>query len=150
MGTIEDGNYPETIVYDMTLDGEIRWYESWGCGDICSVRPQQVLKAEENTYLLVEEDDDDFQTFYTRTRSILIKVSDTGEELWRVYPGDHENFWIDPGGIIEQDDGILVFYANPKYYDSDGEWHANLNSSCLLYTSPSPRDRQKSRMPSSA
>ena len=25
-----------------------------------------------------------------------------------------------------------------------------LNYSCLLYTSPSPRDRQKSRMPSSA
>ena len=25
-----------------------------------------------------------------------------------------------------------------------------LNSTCLLYTSPSPRDRQKSRMPSSA
>ena len=29
----------------------------------------------------------------------------------------------------------------------DDEWAAN---SCLLYTSPSPRDRQKSRMPSSA
>ena len=26
----------------------------------------------------------------------------------------------------------------------------SLGSSCLLYTSPSPRDRQKSRMPSSA
>ena len=26
----------------------------------------------------------------------------------------------------------------------------NLSTSCLLYTSPSPRDRQKSRMPSSA
>ena len=26
----------------------------------------------------------------------------------------------------------------------------NINSACLLYTSPSPRDRQKSRMPSSA
>ena len=26
----------------------------------------------------------------------------------------------------------------------------NTNMSCLLYTSPSPRDRQKSRMPSSA
>ena len=25
-----------------------------------------------------------------------------------------------------------------------------LNEDCLLYTSPSPRDRQKSRMPSSA
>ena len=27
---------------------------------------------------------------------------------------------------------------------------AALHKSCLLYTSPSPRDRQKSRMPSSA
>ena len=26
----------------------------------------------------------------------------------------------------------------------------NISLSCLLYTSPSPRDRQKSRMPSSA
>ena len=26
----------------------------------------------------------------------------------------------------------------------------DLNKTCLLYTSPSPRDRQKSRMPSSA
>ena len=26
----------------------------------------------------------------------------------------------------------------------------SLNGTCLLYTSPSPRDRQKSRMPSSA
>ena len=31
--------------------------------------------------------------------------------------------------------------------DSDG---INVVNSCLLYTSPSPRDRQKSRMPSSA
>ena len=27
---------------------------------------------------------------------------------------------------------------------------ANKNKTCLLYTSPSPRDRQKTRMPSSA
>ena len=31
-------------------------------------------------------------------------------------------------------------------YQLDGEW----TNICLLYTSPSPRDRQKSRMPSSA
>ena len=30
------------------------------------------------------------------------------------------------------------------------KWNTTLNISCLLYTSPSPRDRQKSRMPSSA
>ena len=28
--------------------------------------------------------------------------------------------------------------------------NANIHITCLLYTSPSPRDRQKSRMPSSA
>ena len=36
--------------------------------------------------------------------------------------------------------------------DSPGNFalDVNGNTSCLLYTSPSPRDRQKSRMPSSA
>ena len=29
-------------------------------------------------------------------------------------------------------------------------WRKRVYGSCLLYTSPSPRDRQKSRMPSSA
>ena len=36
---------------------------------------------------------------------------------------------------------------------NSGNWNEgwlNLPKSCLLYTSPSPRDRQKSRMPSSA
>ena len=32
----------------------------------------------------------------------------------------------------------------------DGELYLEESKSCLLYTSPSPRDRQKSRMPSSA
>ena len=33
---------------------------------------------------------------------------------------------------------------------SMGGYIADMIGSCLLYTSPSPRDRQKSRMPSSA
>ena len=32
----------------------------------------------------------------------------------------------------------------------NGEGEPDLSWACLLYTSPSPRDRQKSRMPSSA
>ena len=32
----------------------------------------------------------------------------------------------------------------------DMPWVPELSMNCLLYTSPSPRDRQKSRMPSSA
>ena len=35
-------------------------------------------------------------------------------------------------------------------YDSLDKRIQYLNMDCLLYTSPSPRDRQKSRMPSSA
>ena len=34
--------------------------------------------------------------------------------------------------------------------DPDRDIMIYINSPCLLYTSPSPRDRQKSRMPSSA
>ena len=36
------------------------------------------------------------------------------------------------------------------YYFNFIPYFINLFSYCLLYTSPSPRDRQKSRMPSSA
>ena len=49
------------------------------------------------------------------------------------------------GGIINKllvKDGDIV---------KQGQWLVVLNDkACLLYTSPSPRDRQKSRMPSSA
>ena len=40
---------------------------------------------------------------------------------------------------------IAINTADKKLYIRD-----NANNICLLYTSPSPRDRQKSRMPSSA
>ena len=41
--------------------------------------------------------------------------------------------------------------SDPDIYAAgDVTWHHNTIYDCLLYTSPSPRDRQKSRMPSSA
>ena len=40
-------------------------------------------------------------------------------------------------------------FVDPQFYNSMVTMHA-LIMICLLYTSPSPRDRQKSRMPSSA
>ena len=38
----------------------------------------------------------------------------------------------------------------PKCSRSKGEKRKNYPKCCLLYTSPSPRDRTRSRMPSSA
>ena len=52
-----------------------------------------------------------------------------------------------------------VFYACSYYTEGEGMFWLPLDAdyckingvfTCLLYTSPSPRDRQKSRMPSSA
>ena len=52
-------------------------------------------------------------------------------------------------------DGDVLTLFNPVSvkFDSAGGAEIGLNNpphTCLLYTSPSPRDRQKSRMPSSA
>ena len=51
------------------------------------------------------------------------------------------------------DPGLDAVDSRIFAYTSKGDWEvADLHQAwdCLLYTSPSPRDRQKSRMPSSA
>ena len=48
---------------------------------------------------------------------------------------------------VSFEDGIMVLQPPLRSY---GNKPAELRTLCLLYTSPSPRDRQKSRMPSSA
>ena len=58
-----------------------------------------------------------------------------------------------PEGIVEVGGRQMVLRSVDNDWD-DGrsaflQWHIG-NYTCLLYTSPSPRDRQKSRMPSSA
>ena len=55
-----------------------------------------------------------------------------------------KNCNVFPGAVISAIPQDLK-YNNEKTYVEIGD-----NVTCLLYTSPSPRDRQKSRMPSSA
>ena len=45
--------------------------------------------------------------------------------------------------------GVMTFEPMPVMFFNKKIENHRINS-CLLYTSPSPRDRQKSRMPSSA
>ena len=57
------------------------------------------------------------------------------------------------GGLHEYNDGIGVpctFNIINIIDNFSGNGNPNFTYTCLLYTSPSPRDRQKSRMPSSA
>ena len=71
------------------------------------------------------------------------------QELWRVAPE-----WLEQA----QDDATLLAIRDQERAGldivTDGEMrresYSNRFATCLLYTSPSPRDRQKSRMPSSA
>ena len=62
---------------------------------------------------------------------------------------------------INNQQAVLTFAENFVFFDIDVEREESdttttsedtitVESTCLLYTSPSPRDRQKSRMPSSA
>ena len=52
---------------------------------------------------------------------------------------------------IPQKDSFIMVSNHGSLLDPPFLGHAlGRNISCLLYTSPSPRDRQKSRMPSSA
>ena len=65
-----------------------------------------------------------------------------------------------PGQIIDEEDGSLEKMIETNLYSAYNMTRGVINKmigqesghifNCLLYTSPSPRDRQKSRMPSSA
>ena len=50
---------------------------------------------------------------------------------------------------VSSEYGATIEEINPKFDIRRIEF-GGLSYNCLLYTSPSPRDRQKSRMPSSA
>ena len=50
------------------------------------------------------------------------------------------------GGVFRITDGLKAQFGGRRVIDSP----LAESGICLLYTSPSPRDRQKSRMPSSA
>ena len=83
----------------------------------------------------------------------LIQITPDAPFYWGVYRGAEDVVFADGKP------GKRHFFDNP---DGEGEViigttqlntvlsRADLGDACLLYTSPSPRDRTRSRMPSSA
>ena len=49
----------------------------------------------------------------------------------------------------ERERGITIQTAHVEY-ETENRHYAHVDCPCLLYTSPSPRDKRQSRMPSSA
>ena len=68
-----------------------------------------------------------------------LKISELSYGSWVTF-----SFQIDTSMAVEM---MKIAYDKGVNFFDNAEAYAN---GCLLYTSPSPRDRQKSRMPSSA
>ena len=71
--------------------------------------------------------------------------------------GEQEFEMDGSSATLKTDPELESTLGKAERYRDDGNyafacklWQLVLENSCLLYTSPSPRDRQKSRMPSSA
>ena len=90
-------------------------------GDSITVAPAQTLSDKE----------------YQRMRDASVDIM---REIGVETGGSNVQFAVDP-----KTGRMIVIEMNPRVSRSSA-----LASNCLLYTSPSPRDRQKSRMPSSA
>ena len=90
----------------------------------------------------------------------MYAVIKTGGKQYRVSPGDKlrveslavaEGESVDFDQILMVSDGNNVSIGNPLLSDAVVTGKVvNHGRGCLLYTSPSPRDKRQSRMPSSA
>ena len=69
---------------------------------------------------------------------------------WLVSPGNPLKDPASYAGYEERTKQAAHIASHSQIYISDFEKKSGTQYTCLLYTSPSPRDRQKSRMPSSA
>ena len=86
------------------------------------------------------------------------KIAEVGDTFIRLFDGGFQSVTTKSrlNAILQEhgDKGDRVFQKAFNWFVSmntvQGLTTVPFFSSCLLYTSPSPRDRQKSRMPSSA
>ena len=88
------------------------------------------------------------------TNPILYWDSVTGGKEYPTFIGGAAN-WILNGHTEEEYKGLakfIEFMGSPEmdlyYHNMTG--YSAVTKGCLLYTSPSPRDKRQSRMPSSA
>ena len=70
------------------------------------------------------------------------------EEIGTVFTGDWDRYYDKENGVCETNSLVRTYAAGKAYQQQ--YIRRGMVVPCLLYTSPSPRDRLKSRMPSSA
>ena len=106
-----------------------------------------------------------YVSFDSSTSSTTVVVFDADLNIVKRFQKEHKQIYT-PEGYVEHD--LNEIYENlihlmgqvskivpdPKFISFTNQRETftlfDKSTGCLLYTSPSPRDRQKSRMPSSA
>ena len=95
----------------------------------------------------------DFATFYKLEES-LDRYEDLNalkaDMLWKTYPEKAVTFTANHDTEKDENEDNRISAENKMKAYAYILTHPGYPTICLLYTSPSPRDRQKSRMPSSA
>ena len=86
-----------------------------------------------------------FKRFTERARRVIILAREEAELYRHEYLGTEHILQ----GVIKDGGGIAVAIVQKSGVDLT-QLKKELEKSCLLYTSPSPRDYAASRMPSSA
>ena len=137
----------ETFVIEYSSDNGSNW-------EVVSTYVSGSVPAQTGDF----EQEDTGTIFYTKTATIL-------RTNYTFPPGANARFRVRAIGSDDNDqiyiDNVIITgatYVTPTLAPGGIETDLSLwlkadqldGSSCLLYTSPSPRDRQKSRMPSSA
>ena len=80
--------------------------------------------------------------------SIVGDIPSTDQQMQSVMPGGHE--LIQHNQFNQYNESLPIVIGLPESVAHKAVHNIEYGKSCLLYTSPSPRDRTRSRMPSSA
>ena len=160
---VEKGKTLHALIIDVPRQDEFT--ASFGRGAYLNNRRIRVSKAKDLSGTLLSNSSHDtdkgrvrhdnmstFRSLYSNGLTIR-RTGSAALDMANVAAGRLDGFWgsglgmwdIAAGGLLVREAGGLVsdYFGNPDYLAGD-------NIICLLYTSPSPRDKRQSRMPSSA
>ena len=132
-------------------------------GDSLTVEGPAVIRQDDLEDHDLNDDITSYKLYYTEVTDEEPQVDEDGpDSVLSLYNNNSSDSWVirktapisvatlvggeynDAISKLKIADGYSVtLYADPNYTDAP-------NTPCLLYTSPSPRDRTRSRMPSSA
>ena len=82
--------------------------------------------------------------------SIAVFNDNKLQEIYTSKNKTHSHDLVNKGFLVNYKWPDLVVWYEKPFKKAIRQLYAGQSRPCLLYTSPSPRDRQKSRMPSSA